>query len=75
MTQKNVPWDFIKLAMNSIAESAIIPMQDILGLGEEARMNRPASSKGNWSWRLRSGQITNSLTGKLLEMPKFFEMA
>jgi 4-alpha-glucanotransferase len=70
ISKKEVPWEFIKLAMNSIAEIAIIPMQDILGLGEEARMNRPASSKGNWLWRLRPGQIADSLIKKLFKMTK-----
>ncbi|MGA1844693.1 MAG: 4-alpha-glucanotransferase [bacterium] len=49
-----------------------ILLQDILGLGEEARLNQPARSETNWLWRLRPGQITDSLNGKLLEMKKFF---
>ncbi|MFA5614958.1 MAG: 4-alpha-glucanotransferase, partial [Methanoculleus sp.] len=47
---------FIRLAMISPARTAIIPMQDILGLGEEARMNRPGTAEGNWEWRLRREQ-------------------
>lgn len=47
-----INWCFIKLAYMSVADVAIIPMQDILGLGEEARMNKPGAVGGNWRWRL-----------------------
>ncbi len=52
-----VPRIFIRLAMLSPADTVIIPMQDILGLGEEARMNRPGTAEGNWEWRLRPEQM------------------
>ena len=68
VSSKEVPWELIRIAMDSVAETAIIPMQDILGLGEEARMNRPALSNGNWLWRLRPKQIGNSITEKLLKI-------
>ena len=48
---------FIRLAMISPARTVIIPMQDILGLGEETRMNRPGTAEGNWEWRLRREQV------------------
>jgi 4-alpha-glucanotransferase len=48
---------FIRLAMISPARTVIIPMQDILGLGGEARMNRPGTAGGNWEWRLRREQV------------------
>jgi 4-alpha-glucanotransferase len=64
----DIHWEFVKLAMMSKANTAIIPMQDILGLGEEARMNRPATRKGNWKWRLLPEQLTSSLAKKLLEI-------
>ncbi|MFZ7127609.1 MAG: 4-alpha-glucanotransferase [Desulfobacterales bacterium] len=44
-------WDLIRLAMRSTAETAVVPLQDILGLGSDARMNRPARRRGNWRWR------------------------
>ncbi|MCM2465745.1 4-alpha-glucanotransferase [Methanoculleus oceani] len=47
----------MRLAMLSPADTAIIPMQDVLGLGEEARMNRPGTTEGNWEWRLRPEQV------------------
>lgn len=70
VTAREVNWEFIKLALNSVAETAIIPMQDVLGLGAEARMNHPASAKGNWLWRISSGQISSALIKKLLKMTR-----
>jgi 4-alpha-glucanotransferase len=62
---RDIPGELIRLAMESKANLAIIPMQDILGLGAEARMNRPATGDGNWEWQLKSGQLTPELTEKL----------
>lgn len=50
-------WMMIRLAMASPARTAIISLQDVLGLGEEARMNHPGTSEGNWSWRLEPGAL------------------
>lgn len=52
VSEKELPWEMIRLAMSSVAQTVILPMQDILGLGEEARMNRPSTTEGNWRWRL-----------------------
>ena len=41
----------IRLAMSSIADSVVVPLQDVLGLGSDARMNSPGRAQGNWSWR------------------------
>ena len=73
LSAEEVSWELITLAMNSVAQMAIIPMQDILGLGEEARMNKPAGSEGNWLWRLRPGQIGDLVTEKMLNMTRSFE--
>ncbi len=54
----DLPKELIRLLMMSIAQTVIIPVQDILGLGEEARMNRPSSAKGNWEWRLLPDQLS-----------------
>ena len=62
---QEISWELIRLAMESKANLAIIPMQDILGLGAEARMNRPATGDGNWEWQLAPGQLTSELTEKL----------
>ncbi len=50
-----VHWDFIRMAYTSVADVAIVPMQDVLGLGNEARMNVPGRPDGNWSWRMEGG--------------------
>ena len=58
-------WSMIELAMSSRAELAIVPAQDVLGLGSEARMNRPGEIAGNWSWRLEHGQLSDALALRL----------
>jgi len=65
----------IRLAMVSAAEIVIIPMQDVLGLGESARMNRPGSTRGNWRWRLREDQLARGISTRLLEMTELFGRA
>ena len=49
---RDVHWEFIRAALASVASTAIFPIQDILGLGSNARMNTPATVVGNWDWRL-----------------------
>lgn len=68
-------WELIRLLMESAANTVIFPMQDILGLGEEARMNRPATAGGNWQWRLSPDQLTHTLAEKLLEMTEIYGRA
>ncbi|MFW6159863.1 MAG: 4-alpha-glucanotransferase [Acidobacteriota bacterium] len=63
-----VPWALIRLGMMSVANTFIVPLQDILGLGEDARMNRPASAKGNWRWRMLPEQLNPSLAQQLAEL-------
>jgi 4-alpha-glucanotransferase len=58
-------WGMIELAMQSRASLALVPAQDVLGLGSEARMNRPGVAGGNWSWRLERGQLTPALAARL----------
>ena len=72
MSDRTVHWELIRLAMMSVADLAIIPMQDLLGLGQEARMNLPASIEGNWEWRLAADQITPSLIKKLAEATRLY---
>ena len=57
--------ELIRLAMSSVSDTAVIPMQDVLGLGREARMNRPATLKGNWSWRLKKKDLKLSVAESL----------
>ncbi|HEY3463094.1 MAG TPA: 4-alpha-glucanotransferase [Gaiellaceae bacterium] len=58
-------WGLIDLAYSSRAALAIVPAQDVLGLGSDARMNRPGVSEGNWRWRLERGVLTPALAGRL----------
>lgn len=68
ISEREIHWEFIKLAMMSVANTVVFPMQDVLGLGAEARMNRPATSEGNWEWRLLPEQLTSSFAEKLSEI-------
>jgi len=58
-------WYLIRAAAASVAQMAIFPVQDLLELGSEARMNTPAVADGNWSWRLAEGCLTPQLAAKL----------
>ena len=58
-------WSLIDLCLGSRASLAVIPAQDVLGLGSEARMNRPGHPDGNWSWRLEPGRLTPALAERL----------
>ena len=62
---REVHWEFIRAVMASVADTAIVPAQDLLGLGSEARMNRPGTADGNWRWRLRPGQLTQDTMRRL----------
>ncbi|UCD50258.1 MAG: 4-alpha-glucanotransferase [Phycisphaerales bacterium] len=68
VTAKDVAWEMARVAMASVAKLAIIPMQDVLGLGATARMNHPAKTTGNWRWRMRDGQLSASLARRLREL-------
>jgi 4-alpha-glucanotransferase len=59
-------WGLIEMALQSRPALAIVPAQDVLGLGSDARMNRPGEPYGNWLWRLEHGQLTDELAARLL---------
>jgi 4-alpha-glucanotransferase len=63
-------WRLIELALRSRARLAIVPAQDVLGLGSRARMNTPGRARGNWSWRLEPGQLTEALAARLRELTR-----
>ena len=65
---QEVHWAFIRAALTSVASLAVVPVQDVLGLGSEARMNVPSESDGSWTWRLRPGALTPELAAKLAEL-------
>jgi 4-alpha-glucanotransferase len=58
-------WSLIELALESRAALAIVPAQDVLGLDDDERMNRPGTTTGNWAWRLEEGQLTAALARRL----------
>ena len=60
------------MAFASVADTAIIPMQDILGLGSEARINTPSTLGDNWKWRMKKEAFTEELAGELCEMTKLY---
>lgn len=64
----NIHWELIELAMKSIANKVIFPLQDILGLGQDNRMNLPGIATGNWQWRFSFDQISKQITDKLSQM-------
>jgi 4-alpha-glucanotransferase len=64
----DLAWGLVRLALSSRARIAIVPMQDVLGLGDEARMNHPGTvGSGNWQWRLRAGQASDEAAERLCE--------
>ena len=60
-----INWDMIRAVWASVADTAIIPLQDVLGLGNEARMNYPSSLDGNWSWRYAEADLTEEMLARL----------
>jgi len=64
----DIHWTMIRMAYTSQAEMAIVPLQDILGLGSEARLNQPGNPMGNWSWRYQDYQLRPQLAAALKEM-------
>jgi 4-alpha-glucanotransferase len=65
-------WDLIRIALASVANTAIFPLQDVLGLGSEARMNMPGSSSGNWSWRCTQDQLTVDVSARLAALTTLY---
>jgi len=65
VSSDGIHWDLIRLALSSVANQAIVPVQDLLGLGSEARMNFPSKAEGNWEWRYRPDVWTKELSDRL----------
>jgi 4-alpha-glucanotransferase len=64
-TEEDMPWPAIETVLGSRARLAVVPMQDFLGLGSEARMNRPGVAAGNWRWQLGPQDLTPALAGRI----------
>ncbi len=67
-----MPWPLIRAALASVAHLAVIPMQDILMLGGEARMNTPGTLSGNWRWRFSWDQVTPDLSGRVRHLNRLY---
>ncbi|HEY1423472.1 MAG TPA: 4-alpha-glucanotransferase [Candidatus Acidoferrum sp.] len=65
---RDISWRFIQAAMTSVAAISIVPLQDVLALGSEARMNIPGRPKGHWAWRFSEKSITREITERLREL-------
>ena len=69
----DICFQLIKTAYASVADTVIIPMQDVLNLGTEARMNFPGTLGGNWTWRLQWNQITDELAATYKKMTEIYD--
>ena len=65
-------WDFIRLAHSSVANMSVIPLQDLFGLGNSARMNMPGTTQGNWKWRFKKSDLSVSVANKLARLSKVY---
>lgn len=70
--KEEIHWDFIRLAQSSVARLCVIPLQDYLGLGSEARINTPSTLGGNWCWRMKAGAFTDDIAAKCLKMTELY---
>ncbi len=69
---KEINWDLIRAAFASVADTAIVPMQDILGLDTKARMNLPSTTDGNWQWRASESHFSGDLAARLASLSEIF---
>lgn len=65
---REIHWSFIQAVLTSVADIAVIPLQDVLGLGTQARMNTPGRARGNWRWRFQRSQITQPILRRLRDL-------
>jgi 4-alpha-glucanotransferase len=68
-----INWVFIRTVLASVADIAVIPLQDVLGLGSEARMNLPGTVSGNWKWRYKASGLTNQVTDRLKSLTSLYD--
>ncbi|MEJ2201363.1 MAG: 4-alpha-glucanotransferase [Desulfuromonadaceae bacterium] len=71
-SDQGMPMDLIRLAMASVARLCIIPLQDVLGLGSEARMNVPGTTADNWSWRFSAPALTPEAAANLADLVSLY---
>jgi len=68
-----INWVMIRAVMASVADVAIVPLQDVLGLGSAARMNLPGTVSGNWKWRYRLGALSGELSARLRSLVTLYD--
>lgn len=68
-----MPWPLIRMAFASVSCLAVIPMQDVLALGQGQRMNTPGTSEGNWAWRFSWDQVADDLAGRLVSLCQLYD--
>ncbi|MEO0489786.1 MAG: 4-alpha-glucanotransferase, partial [Cyanobacteria bacterium J06659_2] len=74
-SEDGIHWDMIRLALGSVANQAIIPLQDVLGLGSEARMNTPGKPSDNWEWRYSADALTDEIRDRLRNLTQIYGRA
>jgi len=68
-----INWVMIRAVLASVADVAIVPLQDVLGLGSDARMNLPGTVTGNWKWRYRPAALSGELSGRLRSLVTLYD--
>lgn len=72
---REIHWEMIRALMVSVANLVVFPLQDVLGLGSDARMNRPGDAVGNWRWRFTDADLTPSIVERLAELTMTYDRA
>jgi 4-alpha-glucanotransferase len=75
LSPEGINWDFVRLALSSVSNQAIIQLQDVLGLDNEGRMNDPSNNAGNWTWRYQADALTPEVRDRLKVMTELFGRA
>jgi 4-alpha-glucanotransferase len=68
----DIAWDFIRAALASVADTAIVPLQDVLDLGSEGRMNQPGAALGNWEWRVLAEELSDARAARLRALTELY---
>jgi 4-alpha-glucanotransferase len=71
-TDDRIAWEMVRSIWSSVAEYAIVPLQDLLNLGTDGRMNYPGTLEGNWEWRVEGGQLTSGLASRMRELSQVY---
>lgn len=71
-TDQEIHWHCIRLLMGSVANLVVTPLQDVLGLGSDARMNTPGTESGNWTWRVRADQRIQEMLSRLKALTRIY---